>query len=73
MMAFSFIMIAGIETCTCVAVFQKFISRGGKADIFVCLTFHNLKYIYLLTYIIMILLFTCSAVSCGLSSYGKMN
>ena len=29
-MTFSFIMIAGIETCICVAVFQKFISRERK-------------------------------------------
>ena len=36
MMAFLFIMIAGIETCICVAVFQKFISRERKIDIFVC-------------------------------------
>lgn len=47
MMAFSFIMIAGIETYAYVAVFQKFISRERNADIFVCLTFHNLKYMCL--------------------------
>jgi len=44
MMAFSFIMIAGIETCACVAVFQEFISWERKVDIFVCLTFYNLTF-----------------------------
>jgi len=47
MMAFSFVMIAGIETYACVAVFQKFISQERKTVIFVCLTFLNLKYICL--------------------------